>query len=80
MNYKNSFTILGVLAVSLLLSACTVKDKLKNKILDKVDQKVQEERAEDVSPITDDQLLNQIQQDEDSNIDTEFSQLEQDLQ
>jgi len=64
-----------VLVTALTLSACTIKDQLKTKVLDKVDQKVQQEKAENV----DDQLLNEMQKDDSLNIDSEFSRLDQEL-
>ena len=60
---------------ALTLSACTAKDKLKAKILNKVDQKVQEEKAE----LTDDQLLKEMESSPSSNLDNQFKQLESEI-
>ena len=72
---KTIFIILALLISSVTLSACTAKDQLKTKILDKIDQKVQQEKAETV----DDQLLNEIQKDDSLNINSEFNKLDQEL-
>jgi hypothetical protein len=69
-----------IIALSVLtLSACTLKDQLKTKILNKIDQKVQEEKAEAKPTLTDDELLKEIDATSSTDIDAQFNQLENDI-
>ena len=87
-NMKKSILVTSFLLLvsSLVFSACTAKDQLKteiinkvvevqNKVNDKIDQKVTEEKPD----LTDEQLLNQLNTD-DSSVDTDLNALETDLQ
>jgi len=64
------------------LSACSLKTEVKNTVLDKadavlqkVDQKIQDEKSE-----TDDELLKSLSSETDLNLDVEFSKLDSELQ
>ncbi len=79
MQKQFSFSLISLLFLLLsvfTLSSCTLKDQLKTKILDKIDQKVAEERLED---LTDDQLLIELETN-DASVDTQFKTLETELQ
>ena len=74
-NMKKIFFLFLILSTSLILSACTLKDQVKSKILNKIDTKVQQEKSE----LTDEQLLKELNIN-DNSIDTELKTLETELQ
>jgi|GEM_PF-4696898 len=70
-----------LIAISLLFSACS-KTEVKNKILDKVEEKINKERQEDTQniPVSDEQLLQDLSSDSDSLLDADLSDFEKELQ
>ena len=76
---------LGVLAIvissAFFISSCTIKDQVKINVIQKINTPTQPElRESQLTPTsTDDQLLNDLQKDDSTNIDQEFTKLEQEL-
>ena len=74
---KHKIFIFSTLIFSaFIFSACTIKDQAELKILNKVDQKIEEKTVEIE---TEDDLLKQIDADKDINLDADFKKLETEL-
>lgn len=74
-------SLILITVFSFTLSACTLKDRLKAKILNKIDTKVQQEKSEATPSPTDDQLLKEIDASSSSSvdIDKQFTDLETEI-